>query len=202
VGSGCGNDDDGAGKGEEGDDKEKSNKRGGVADDSSDSNDTKEEKEEEEDTTNIEDVWESLPYDLRSRVLTMRNILRSSIIGRGSKMSGVFFASGNEFLAIFRENISVQKERLAESQERIDEVIRERREEFHVKRQRRGRWFDASAAAEEKFVYSGDVAYSLRQIERQAKRLTTLESFYREQKIIFSQGGNGDCKLSFDCRCE
>jgi GTP1/Obg family GTP-binding protein len=117
-------------------------------------------------------------------------------------MSGVFFASGNEFLAIFRENISVQKERLAESQERIDEVIRERREEFHVKRQRRGRWFDASAAAEEKFVYSGDVAYSLRQIERQAKRLTTLESFYREQKIIFSQGGNGDCKLSFDCRCE
>jgi GTP1/Obg family GTP-binding protein len=116
-------------------------------------------------------------------------------------MSGVFFASGNEFLAIFRENISVQKERLAESQERIDEVIRERREEFHVKRQRRGRWFDASAAAEEKFVYSGDVAYSLRQIERQANRLTTLESFYREQKIIFSQGWNGDCKLSlFDSR--
>ena len=122
-----------------------------------------------------EELWKSLPHDLRSRVLTMRNILRSSIIGRGSKMSGVFFSSGNEFLAIFRETISVQKERLAEARERLEEVVRERKEEFDVKRQRRGRWFDSSVAAEEELVYGGDVAYSMRQIDRQAKRLTTLE---------------------------
>eukprot|EP00573_Skeletonema_grethae_P001640 CAMPEP_0201685976 /NCGR_PEP_ID=MMETSP0578-20130828/588_1 /ASSEMBLY_ACC=CAM_ASM_000663 /TAXON_ID=267565 /ORGANISM="Skeletonema grethea, Strain CCMP 1804" /LENGTH=491 /DNA_ID=CAMNT_0048169963 /DNA_START=167 /DNA_END=1642 /DNA_ORIENTATION=+ len=151
------------------------------------------------DEDSIEELWKSLPYDLRSRVLTMRNILRSSIIGRGSKMSGVFFSSGNEFLAIFRETISVQKERLTEARERLEEVVRERKEEFDVKRQRRGRWFDSSADAEEKFVYGGDVAYSMRQIDRQAKRLATLESFYQEQKMIFGRGGGGveECKLSF-----
>jgi len=145
----------------------------------------------------MEELWKSLPYDLRSRVLTIRNILRSSIIGRGSKMSCVFFSSGNEFLAIFRETISVQKERLAEARERLEEVVRERKEEFDVKRQRRGRWFDSSLAAEEKFVYGGDVAYSMRQIDRQAKRLTTLESFYHEQQVIFSKWGGGNCNLSF-----
>ena len=41
------------------------------------------------------------------------------------------------------------------------------------------------------------MAYSKRQIERQAKRLATLESFYEEQRIIFSRGGDDDCKLSF-----
>jgi len=153
------------------------------------------------DEDSIEELWKTLPYDLRSRVLTMRNILRSSIIGRGSKMSGVFFSSGNEFLAIFRETISVQKERLAEAKERLEEVVRERKEEFELKRQRRGRWFDSSAAAEEKYVYGGDVAYSMRQIDRQAKRLATLESFYQEQKMIFGKGGgNGECKLSFSSR--
>ena len=152
------------------------------------------------DEDSIEELWKSLPYDLRSRVLTMRNILRSSIIGRGSKVSGIFFSSGNEFLAIFKETISVQKERLAEARERLEEVVRERKEEFDVKRQRRGRWFDSSAAAEEKFVYSGDVAYSRRQIEKQSKRLATLDSFYQEQKILFRKCGDGDCKISFGSR--
>ena len=80
-----------------------------------------------------------------------------------------------------------------------EEVIRDRgKEEFAVKRQRRGRWFDSSAEAEEKFVYGGDVAYSKRQIEKQARRLATLESFYEEQRIILfsSRGGDGDCKFS------
>ena len=142
------------------------------------------------DGDSMEELWKSLPYDLRSRLLTMRNILRSSVIGRGSKMSDIFFSSGNEFLAIFRETISVQKERLTEARERLEEVVCERKEEFNVKRQRRGGWFDSSVAAEEKFVYGGDVAYSKQQIDRQAKRLTTLESFYQEQKIIFSKCGD------------
>jgi len=45
-----------------------------------------------------EEIWASLPYELRSRVLTMRNVMRSSVIGRGSKVSGLFFSSGSEFL--------------------------------------------------------------------------------------------------------
>jgi len=106
----------------------------------------------------------------------------SLIIGRGSK------CPGSEFLAIFRE-INVQK-RLAKAREHLEleEVVPERRDKVNVNRQRRGRWFDSSADAEEKFVYGGDVEYSMRQIERQVKRLATLESFYQEQKIIFSRG--------------
>ena len=41
------------------------------------------------------------------------------------------------------------------------------------------------------------MAYSKRQIQKQAKRLAPLESFYEEQRIIFGRGGDGDCKLSF-----
>jgi len=137
----------------------------------------------------MEEIWASLPYELRSRVLTMRNVMRSSVIGRGSKVSGLFFSSGSEFLAIFRETIRDQKERLTEARERREEVIRERTEEWVVRSQRRGRWFDASAEAKKNFVYGADVDYALEKIEKQCRRLETLESFYNEQKTIFKGGG-------------
>jgi len=143
---------------------------------------------------NQEEIWSSLPYELRSRVLTMRNVMRSSVIGRGSRVSGTFFSSGSEFLGIFRETIRDQKERLVEAKERSDEVIRERSEEWVVLCQRRpGSWFDKSTEAMRQFVYGADVAYALEKIEKQSRRLQTLESFYEEQKMIFNGtdfGGN------------
>jgi len=135
------------------------------------------------------EIWTSLPYDLRSRVLTMRNVMRSSVIGRGSKVSGLFFSSASEFLAIFRETIRDQEERLAEAKKRSDEVIRERREEWAAICQRRGPWFDRSVQASNEFVYGADVLYSLEKIEKQSRRLNTLRSFYEDQKIIFRGGG-------------
>jgi hypothetical protein len=135
------------------------------------------------------EVWTSLPYDLRSRVLTMRNVMRSSVIGRGSKVSGLFFSSASEFLAIFRETIRDQEERLSEAKKRTDEVIRERREEWAAICQRRGPWFDRSVKASNEFVYGADVLYSLEKIEKQSRRLNTLRSFYEDQKIIFRGGG-------------
>ncbi|KAL7535326.1 hypothetical protein ACHAXR_009819 [Thalassiosira sp. AJA248-18] len=137
----------------------------------------------------MKEIWSSLPYELQSRVLTMRNVMRSSVIGRGSKVSGLFFSSGNEFLAIFRETIRDQKERLAEANERREEVIRERTEEWVIRCQRRGQWFDSSAEAKKSFVHGADVAYALGKIEKQSRRLATLESFYEEQKTIFKGGG-------------
>mmetsp|Transcript_31020 Transcript_31020/g.64888 ORF Transcript_31020/g.64888 Transcript_31020/m.64888 type:complete len:469 (-) Transcript_31020:177-1583(-) len=138
-----------------------------------------------------EEVWHLLPHDLKCRVLTMRNVMRSSVIGRGSKVAGVFFSSGNEFLAIFKETLRDQRERLLEARERREEVIRERLEEWIVRRQRMGRWFDASAEAERSFVYGGDVEYALNKIETQERRLKTLQSFYDEQKLIFSGDNPG-----------
>ena len=126
---------------------------------------------------NIE-VWTSLPHELRSRIMTMRNVMRSSVIGRGSKVSGLFFSSGAEFLAIFRETIREMNERLQEAKERSQEVIRERTELW----QRRGRWLSDS---ETDFIYGGEVAYCLEKIQNQSRRLKTLEKFYDEQKTIF-----------------
>ncbi|KAL9180408.1 hypothetical protein ACHAXT_008378 [Thalassiosira profunda] len=145
----------------------------------------------EEDEGSQEEIWASLPHELRSRVLTMRNVMRSSVVGRGSKVSGIFFSSGQEFLAIFRESIRDQKERLADARERSEQVIRDRMEEWSIRCQRRGRWFDASPEAKKSFVYASDVTYGLEKIKKQSIRLATLESFYEEQKVIFKCSGVG-----------
>ena len=115
--------------------------------------------------------------------------MRSSVIGRGSKVSGLFFSSGDEFLAIFRETIRDKKERLKDAQQRHEEVIREREEEWIARVERRGSWFDRSEAAKKSFIHGPDVKYALAKIEEQAKRLQTLESFYEEQKMIFNNRG-------------
>ncbi len=119
----------------------------------------------------------------------MRNVLRSSLIGRGSKATGLFFSSAAEFLAIFRETIRDQEERLAEARERCDELIRERIVEWAAMCQRRGPWFDRSTKAQNEYVYRTDVMYSLEKIERQSRRLQTLRLFYEDQKLIFVGGG-------------
>ena len=135
------------------------------------------------------DTWASLPHELRSRVLTMRNVMRSSVIGRGSRASGLFFSGASEFLAIFREVISDQKERLDEARARREEVVRERQKEWRTGRRPRGGRHASAAAAEREFVYGGDVAYAAGKIEKQSQRLETLESFYEEQRVIFREGG-------------
>ena len=137
------------------------------------------------------DIWATLPHELKSRVLTMRNVMRSSVIGRGSKVSGLFFSSGDEFLAIFMETIRDGRERLAEAHQRHDEVISQRTEEWVIRCERRGRWFDRSDEAKRDFIHGPDVKYAMGKIEKQQQRLTCLETFYEEQKIIFSGGELG-----------
>jgi hypothetical protein len=143
-----------------------------------------------------QEIWKSLPNELRSRILTMRNVMRSSVIGRGSKVSGVFFSNGDEFLAIFRETLCDLRERLSDARERRAEVIREREAEWDIRRQRRGRWFDSSEEAKDAFVYSGDVEYALSKILKQEQRIKTLETFYQEQKLIFQSSSFGDSTLT------
>ncbi|KAL3802947.1 hypothetical protein HJC23_011570 [Cyclotella cryptica] len=161
----------------------------------SDNDETDNDEEVNEDERIQQEIWRSLPNELRSRILTMRNVMRSSVIGRGSKVSGVFFSSGDEFLAIFRETLCDQRERLAEARERRNEVICEREAEWEARRQRRGGWFDASEEARRAFIYSGDVEYALVKIQKQEQRIKTLEAFYEEQKIIFQNSSFGDSNI-------
>ncbi len=121
------------------------------------------------------DEWDDFDITLRNRVVTMRNAVRSSIIGRGQK-TAVFFSSSDEFLAIFSDNIREQRERLAEAKRLQEEIISDR------KRNPRGRHRDP---------HGGSVKDAKIKIERQERRLQTLESFYQEQKLIFSGGGGG-----------
>ena len=121
------------------------------------------------------DEWEDFDITLRNRVVTMRNAVHSSIIGRGQK-TAVFFSSSDEFLAIFSDNIREQRERLTEAKRRQEEIISDR------KRNPRGRHRDP---------YGGSVKDAEIKIERQERRLQTLETFYQEQKLIFSGGGGG-----------
>ena len=59
-----------------------------------------------------------------------------------------------------------------------------------MSRQRRGgRWSDFSDDAKSVFTYSG---YALSKIQKQEQRIRTLESFYEEQKLIFSGSDFGD----------
>ena len=117
--------------------------------------------------------WDDFPSTLRNRIITMRNAVQSSILGRGQKTC-VFFSSSEEFLAIFSDNIQDQKERLSEAKRRQEEVISER---IHRGGRHRDPW-------------GGSVADAAEKIERQAKRLKTLESFYEEQKMIFASDGS------------
>ena len=121
------------------------------------------------------DEWEEFDVTLRNRVVTMRNAVHSSIIGRGQK-TAVFFSSSDEFLAIFSDNIREQSERLAEAKRRQEDIISERT------LNPRGRHRDP---------YGGSVKDAEIKIERQERRLQTLETFYQEQKLIFSGGGGG-----------
>jgi len=70
-------------------------------------------------------------------------------------------------------------------------VIHERTEEWLIRCQRltHQTWFDASSEAKKDFVYGHEVSYALGKIEKQSRRLETLESFYDEQKTIFKDGG-------------
>ena len=121
------------------------------------------------------DEWDDFDITLRNRVVTMRNAVHSSIIGRGQK-TAVFFSSSDEFLAIFSDNIREQRERLAEAKRRQEEIISDRK--LNPRGRHRNPYGDSVKDAEIK-------------IERQERRLQTLETFYQEQKLIFSGGGGG-----------
>jgi hypothetical protein len=116
--------------------------------------------------------WDAFPVTLRNRVITMRNAVRSSIIGRGQKTS-VFFSSSDEFLAIFSDNIREQRERLAEAKRRQEQIISDRIQ---------------NPGGRHRDPYGGSVKDAEIKIERQERRLQTLEAFYKEQKQIFAGG--------------
>ncbi len=136
-----------------------------------------------EDIQQNEELWNDIPSSLRNHIITLRNAAHSSIIGAGHLNKGkIIFSSGNEFIAIFHDTLTMNKERLHEAKERQNEIINERKREADNIVGRFSRRF-----VQEKDIYGGSVKDASIKIKKQEERVKTLQAFYNEQKAIFAK---------------
>jgi predicted transcriptional regulator len=105
-------------------------------------------------------VWEDLPLDLRDRVDLMKKALQSSILTR--RNSRLYFTSLDEYLAMFAETLTYQRERLLDAKQRQEEESG-----MH-------------------FVRSRGWQYNQSQLENQERRFRRLEQVMELQKKAFS----------------
>ena len=122
------------------------------------------------------EFWDDVPKALKIHLVTLRNAAMSSLVAK-SHSKKVCFSSSKEFLGIFSDTIQEHRERLREAKLRQREIIEER-ERLNASR---GRYRVAID------VMGGDVRYAGTKIEKQERRIQTLETFYSEQKAIFSK---------------
>lgn len=129
-----------------------------------------------------QELWNDVPTSLQNHIITLRNAAHSSIVGCGNlNTRKTAFSSGHEFLALFHDTLTMNKERLLEAKQRQREIIEERMK-------------DSSAAGrftrrflKQKDGCDTDLEYAALKIEKQERRVQTLQAFYREQKAIFAQ---------------
>ena len=101
------------------------------------------------------ECWDHFTPELRNRIAAIRSAIQSSI---HDQRSVLYFASLQEYLAIFAERVHYYKERLAEAMEQ------------QASRDPSPAWWDAQ-----------------RKIERQRTRLHTLQTAFAEQKKLFGR---------------
>ena len=92
---------------------------------------------------------EELPAELRERILMIKSAIQSSVVGNPR----VYFASLEEYLAIFAEMVQYYKERLEDAKKGIV------------------------------------TPYSQRLIDKQERKVKTLEAVMREQTVLFGRKG-------------
>jgi hypothetical protein len=131
------------------------------------------------------EIWNDIPSALKNHIITLRNAAKSSIIGRGQTKE-VIFSSAGEFLAIFHDTLTCQKERLRGAKERQEEIVQERLRESEGL----GRF--SSRIVQEIDVYGGSVEDASKKIRKQEERVKTLQAFYNEQKAIFARDMQSD----------
>lgn len=102
-------------------------------------------------------LWNDLTPELQNYIVTMEQIMKSSVLNKGNNK--LYFASLEEYLAIFAEHVQYYRERLAEAKERQNE------EDDYS---RGMAWTDAQI-----------------KIDKQEERFRTLEAVFREQKKMF-----------------
>jgi len=134
------------------------------------------------------EIWNDIPAALKHHIITLRNAAKSSIIGRGQTKE-VIFSSAGEFLAIFHDTLTCQKERLNGAKQRQEEIIQERLRESEGL----GRF--SRRFVQETNVYGGSVEDASKKIRKQEERVKTLQAFYKEQKAIFAKDMQSDSQF-------
>ena len=94
--------------------------------------------------------------------MTLRNLSRSSILGRGARVTSAIFSSAAEFVGLLEESIQEQTERLADAKQRQLEM----REELEGSRLVRG-WRGGT---------SKNIEYAESKIKKQEEKVANLET--------------------------
>jgi len=122
------------------------------------------------------DGWDAIDQGVRDKVITLRNLSRSSLIGRGAKVSEVVFASAGEFVAMLEETIQDQSERLLDAKQRQQEL-----RDCIIGRSgnRIGSEYSSSSWP--------NIRDAEKKIAKQEARILTLRRFLESQKEIFKR---------------
>jgi hypothetical protein len=120
--------------------------------------------------------FNDLPGDLRKKAKLFHGAVNSSILNRGGR-ARAFFGNASEFLAIIRETLQDQNERLEEAKERQAEIIAERAEDEPDGLAHLPNAFDAAQ--------DSDMIDAQKKIDRQESRIRTLEKFFADQRTLF-----------------
>lgn len=104
-------------------------------------------------------VWDDLPSELKDRVELMKQAMQSAILADSSRL---YFASMDEYLAMFAETLTYHRERLMDAKQRQEEVRTQH------------------------FVRSRAWEYNQSKIENQEKRFLRLEQVMKQQRKVFA----------------
>jgi hypothetical protein len=112
-------------------------------------------------------VWEDLPSDLRDRIELMKQAMQSAVLADSSRL---YFASMDEYLAMFAETLTYHRERLMDAKQRQEEI------------------------RSQHFVRSRAWEYNQIKIENQEKRFLRLEQVMKQQKNVFATNAGPSIK--------
>lgn len=111
--------------------------------------------------------WLAMDRGIRDKVTTLRNLARSSILGRGAKVSELIFTSGAEFVGLLEESILEQSERLADAKQRQQEM------------------------RDDQAPSSRNLEYADEKIKKQETRIETLKAYLQSQQDVFTRQEKG-----------
>jgi hypothetical protein len=134
------------------------------------------------------DLWEGITPELRERIATILKAIQSSVHSSYGTRCNLALTSLDEYLAIFAEQVQYYRERLAEAQEQHLARELEIRQQIATKQARKIRCLPPNDwEMYVTYAVQNDHGWkdTKQKIDRQEKRLQTLDSVLQEQIRVF-----------------